>query len=69
MTLTMTQDCFNTRNEANALKGEKVELISDRSYPVLLVSVMRGNTEHRFPVRFSGTDYEEQKKKNESNNV
>jgi len=60
MTLTMTQDCYNTRNEINASKGEKVELISEAHFPVLLVRNNRGNT---FSVRESGTDYTEQKNK------
>lgn len=60
MTLTMLQDCFNTRNEANAMKGEKVELISESHYPVLLVRNDRGNS---FPVKAEGTDYVQRKKK------
>lgn len=54
MTLTMTQDCFNTKNKANALKGEKVELISEAHYPVLLVRNSRGNS---FSVKSEWTDY------------
>jgi hypothetical protein len=57
----MLQDCFNTKNEANALKGEKVELISDNHFPVLLVSSL--TTGNSFPVKAEGTDYEKQKKK------
>ena len=66
MTLTMLQDCLNTKNEINASKGEKVELISDNHFPVLLVCGNRGNT---FSVRHIGTDYDKQKQKNESPNV
>lgn len=67
MTLTMNQDCINSRNEVNAMKGEKVELISDGHLPVLLVENGRGQT---FSVRVTGTNYQELKKKqSESNNV
>lgn len=64
MILTMNQDCLNSKNELQAIKGEKVELISDAHLPVLLLrSLTTGNT---FSVRESGTDYEEQKKKHET---
>lgn len=59
MKLTMTQDCFNHKNEANVLKGEEVDLISDNHLPVLLVSNSRGNS---FSVKAEGTNYEELKK-------
>lgn len=60
MKLTMLQDIMNSKNELQAAKGEKVELISDHHMPVLLVENDRGRT---FSVRHTGTDYEEQKKK------
>lgn len=55
----MLQDTLNSKNELQAAKGEKVELISDRHMPVLLVENEKGRT---FSVRFSGTDYEDIKK-------
>lgn len=64
MKLTMTQDCYNSKNEINALNGEKVTLISDRSHPVLLVSNSRGNS---FSVKAEGTNYQELKYKGNEN--
>lgn len=61
MTLTLNQDVIGHKNTLYARKGEKVELISDVHYPVLLVRSK--DTGESFPVRFTGTDYEEQKKK------
>jgi hypothetical protein len=60
MTLTLNQDVMSNKNELYATKGEQVTLISDRSYPVLLVSNSRGQT---FSVKAEGTDYDELKKK------
>lgn len=60
MTLTLNQDVQNSKSEMQAMNGEQVNLISDRSYPVLLVENSRGQT---FSVRVTGTDYEEQKNK------
>lgn len=59
MTLTLNQDVLSGKNVLYARKGEKVELISDEHYPVLLVRNERGES---FPVRETGTDYREQKK-------
>lgn len=67
MTLTLNQDVYSHRNELYAKEGEKVELISDRHLPVLLIRNERGNS---FSVRVSGTNYQELKdKENESYNV
>jgi hypothetical protein len=60
MTLTMTQDCYTHNNVVNAMKGEKVELISDNHHPVLLVRNSRGQS---FSVKAEGTDYVKQKNK------
>lgn len=60
MKLTMLQDTLNSKNELQAAKGEKVDLISDFHFPVLLIMNDRDRT---FSVRHTGTDYEEQKKK------
>lgn len=62
----MMQDVQNSKSEMQAMKGEKVTLISDAHLPVLLVSNSRDQT---FSVRFNGTNYEELKQQHESNNV
>lgn len=58
MKLILNQAVINTKNEIQASKGETVELISDSHFPVLLVE---NNHHQTFSVRYSGTDYEEQK--------
>jgi len=64
MTLTINQDVLSYTNVLYASKGEKVSLIFDAHYPVLLVEGNRGNT---FSVRYTGTDYSQQKKDLEGN--
>jgi hypothetical protein len=54
MTLTLYQDVMSHQNVLYASKGEKVELISDNHFPVLLVRNIRGNS---FSVKAEGTDY------------
>lgn len=60
MKLTMLQDTLNSKNKLQAAKGEKVELISDSHFPVLLCRNDRGNS---FSVKSEGTNYEELKNK------
>ncbi len=60
MKLTMLQDTLNSKNELQAAKGEKVELISDHHFPVLLI---QGNSGRTFSVRYTGTDYDPKKHK------
>jgi hypothetical protein len=60
MTLTINQDVLSYTNVLYASKGEKVELISDNHFPVLLVRNVRGNS---FSVKAEGTDYDKQKNK------
>lgn len=50
----MMQDVQNSKSEMQAMKGEKVTLISDNHYPVLLV---RNSRDQSFSVKAEGTDY------------